>query len=113
MKPIIIRNSWVPVFFSWFFPIAAITLWPFIFFRKGSITAKLVNHEKIHIAQCNELLDIGQALLYVLFFMIGLIRYRSVKQAYRNNPFEREAYDNQSNLKYLEERKWFAWRKYL
>ena len=113
MKPIIIYNSRIPSLVSWFFPVAAITLWPFIFIRKGAANGKLINHENIHIAQCNELLVVGQALLYVLFFVVGLFRYRSVKLAYKNNPFEREAYDNQSNLKYLEERKWFAWRRYI
>jgi hypothetical protein len=113
VKPFIIKNSWVPKALSWFFPIAAITIWPFIFIRKGHATPLLMNHEKIHIAQANELLVIGQILLYLLFIVIGLIRYGSIREAYKNNPFEKEAYANQDNANYLADRRLYAWTRYV
>ena len=37
----------------------------------------------------------------------------SGKDAYYANPFEVEAYENDNNIMYLEERPLWAWRKYL
>ena len=39
--------------------------------------------------------------------------HRSTVLAYAENPFEKEAYLNQENLNYLDERKWFSWWRYL
>ena len=33
--------------------------------------------------------------------------------AYRNISFEREAYSNEKDLSYLDNRKWFAWIRYI
>jgi hypothetical protein len=109
---IIVKNSIVPKLASIFFRVGAITLWPFIFIRKDCDTAQLVNHEMIHIKQCNELLVIGQYLLYGWDFVVGLIKYRNVYKAYRRVRFEQEAYRNDHNLNYLDSRPRFAWRKY-
>lgn len=68
------------------------------------------NHEAIHTAQMKELLYV---FFYVIYFLEWL--YRLVfhtKTAYIGISFEREAYENEENLKYLDTRKHFAqWRK--
>lgn len=74
---------------------------------------KTINHEKIHIKQS---LWLGVVLfmpLYLLNFLVNLLVYRNAEKAYYNVCFEREAYDNDQNLDYLETRKPYAWVKYV
>lgn len=53
-------------------------------------------------------------IVYVAEWFIKSFIYKFAKnKAYRNTSFEREAYDNEDNLEYLEDRKLFAWVKYL
>jgi hypothetical protein len=54
-----------------------------------------------------------QWILYGLFHIVGLIRYKDGTKAYYENPFEREAYANDENPNYLQERKPYAWINYL
>nr|DAX66245.1 MAG TPA: hypothetical protein [Caudoviricetes sp.] len=47
---------------------------------------------------------------YFLDFPFKYLRYRNWDKAYRNIIFEREAYNNQSNLDYLKVRGiWWFW----
>jgi hypothetical protein len=115
MKAIFVSNDIVPKLFSVLFrsTIYAIALWPFIFVRvHRENDAILVNHELIHIAQYRELLFFLGVALYVLDFIVGLIKYRDVYLAYRMIRFEQEAYNNQHDLEYWRKRDRFAWRKY-
>ena len=112
MKPIIIKNSRVPALVSWFFPVAAITLWPFIFVRKDHDSPRLLNHEAIHIHQYNEMLVLGFLLVYIYDWAIGLIKYRDAKMAYLSIRFEQEARHNDANEVYLERRKPYSWREF-
>tara|TARA_R110002110_G_scaffold131470_1_gene312333 strand:+ start:462 stop:806 length:345 start_codon:yes stop_codon:yes gene_type:complete len=112
MKPIIIKNSFVPKLFSWFFPVSAITLFPFIFVADKEAEDWLIIHETIHIKQYIELLIVGFPILYLLDFLRGLWKYKKVADAYHSIRLEQEAYRNEGNPYYLEERTWFAWRKY-
>ena len=109
MRPIIVRKSKVPRALSLWMPVAAITLWPFVFIRDGAETDELIRHESIHIAQCNECLVIGFYGLYLWDWLKGLIKYRSAHQAYRQIRFEQEAYEKQSEIDYLSRRTHFAW----
>lgn len=68
-----------------------------------------INHETIHTKQGQELLWIGFYLWYIIEYLIRLIIYRDTKLAYKNISFEREAYQNQSNLDYLSNRKHYNW----
>ena len=68
-----------------------------------------LNHETIHTKQGQELLWIGFYLWYIIEYLIRLIIYRDTKLAYKNISFEREAYQNQSNLDYLSNRKHYNW----
>lgn len=89
---------------------AAVTLWPFIFVRTGvSLSEPLLRHERIHGRQQKEMLLILFYLWYVIEWFVRL----PWGNAYRNISFEREAYQNQYNPKYLENRHFWAWTKYL
>ena len=111
MFPFIIKNSKIPKIMSVFINVYAITLWPFIFIRDEG-NEKTIRHEKIHIRQYNELLVIGFLILYLFDWIVGLIKYRDSSIAYLNIRFEQEAYENQDDLHYLDNRKMFAWLKY-
>ena len=113
MFPIFYENSKLPVYLS---KIVPINVWAFSFaiwvVCRGEMSPRTRNHETIHYHQQLELLFIGQWILYVFYWLKGLITYRNGEIAYRQSPFEREAYDNDQNLDYLKTRKPFAWRHY-
>lgn len=90
----------------------AITLYPFIFVHNDSdkYDKELINHECIHLQQQKELLVLFFYIWYFLDFLFKYLRYRNWDKAYRNIIFEREAYNNQSNLDYLKVRGiWWFW----
>lgn len=102
----IIRNRYVP-----FKRFNAINLFGVLFTRpEAEMDELLLNHERIHTRQMLEMLVVGFYLWYVIEW---LIRLTMKGNAYRNISFEREAYKNEHNLKYLQSRKWFAWTHYL
>lgn len=106
---ITIKNSLIP-----FKGFAALTLWPFVFVRKDArIVATTIRHENIHGRQQKELLLVGFYLLYSIEWLIKLCYYRNSITAYKNISFEREAYANQNNVAYLDERKPYAFLKYI
>ncbi len=111
-KPIFIENSWVPKFLSLFAPITigAITLGPLVFSR-GVMSERTKNHEAIHWQQYIETGIIGFIILYFIYWLIGLIRYKDGGVAYMMIPFEQEAYENDDNMLYLLQRKRFNWIK--
>ena len=94
----------------------AMTLWPFIFIRNeyawtfDNITER---HENIHGRQQIEMLWVLFLLWYGIEWLVKLIYYRNRITAYKNISFEREAYSNQGNVVYLDERKPYAWVKYI
>ena len=75
------------------------------------MTDKDINHESIHTVQIQELFYIGFYIWYFVEWIIETFHYKD--KAYRTNTFEREAYDNDDNLNYLNEREPYAWIKYL
>ena len=78
----------------------AMAIFPFIFVRGNEISDKTLNHEKIHFAQQKEILIIFFYLFYLIFW---------IKYGYKNSPFEKEAYNNAKNEKYLKTRKRYNW----
>jgi hypothetical protein len=74
---------------------------------------RLIRHERIHFHQQLELLFIFHWLLYVTFYSILRLKGQRHYIAYRFNPFELEAYENDNDLTYPEKRKFFSWVKYL
>lgn len=92
-----------------------LTLFPFVILRDflDKENKVLLNHEKIHIRQQLELLILPFFLLYFLEYLIRLLQFKDRNKAYRNISFEREAYQNESNLDYLQTRSFWNFRKYI
>ena len=112
-KPIFIENSKIPVWLSKLAPIdiGAISLGFWVWSRR-KMDDTVRRHETIHFQQQLELLFVGQWILYGLYYLKGLIRYKDGPTAYRESPFEREAYENESIEYYLENRKRYSWVSY-
>ena len=93
----------------------AITLFPFILLLDKSLKddRELLNHERIHLAQALELLVIPFYLWYFIEFFIHYILVRDTKKAYFRISFEREAYAQERNLDYLQQRPHWAFWRYL
>ncbi len=113
-KPIMIENSKVPV---WLSHLAPIDIWAISFgiwvWCRGEMSDRTKRHETIHFQQQLELLFVGQWILYGAFWLIGLCVYRDGAKAYKENPFEREAYRNDDDSGYLATRRRYAWLFYL
>lgn len=98
---------------------------------KAKITEVDLNHERIHERQMKELLYVFFYVWYGVEWFIRLVQYWRVGYtaykdsglkealrklnyiAYRNVAFEREAYQNEGYLSYLENRDRFNFLKYL
>ena len=104
----VIKNKILPIGKDFY----AINLFGIIF-AKGECSAITLNHEKIHTRQMLELFVIPFYLLYVIEWLVRIVKYKDKVKAYRNISFEREAYANQNNLNYLKKRKLFSFTKYL
>jgi hypothetical protein len=94
---------------------SGITIFPFMLLKSKHLKMNkvLMNHEKIHLKQQLEMLIIPFYLWYSFEFLIRLIQYKNWNIAYRNISFEREAYVNEVNLEYLNNRPLWAFLKYL
>ena len=118
--------------------IKLMTIWPFIFTRKGTdVTKDDMNHECIHLRQQIEVLIVSAAtivilcltadvswwwmasaplcyfVLYGLEYAVRLFAYGNRKEAYRNISFEQEAFANEKDAEYLGRRRRFAWVSFL
>ena len=107
----IIKNKYVP-----FKGYKLINLFGIIFQRNDSKVSDIeYNHEKIHLKQMQEMLFIPFYLFYgieyVIKRIIGITKLHS--QIYYSISFEREAYTNQYDLDYCNNRKKYSWVKYL
>jgi hypothetical protein len=113
-KPWVFENSKIPVWLSYVAPIEifALSFGPFVFCR-DELPDQTRTHETIHYHQQLELLFVFQWLLYVVFWVVGLVRHRSGSISYYENPFEIEAYNNDHDANYLEKRSLWAWRHYV
>lgn len=74
---------------------------------------RLMRHETIHFWQQVEMLFVAHWFLYLLFYIVARAKGHCHWIAYRYNPFELEAFDNDPNEKYLTSRKPFAWIRYI
>ena len=92
---------------------SAINLFGVIFTRNEILSERTLRHEAIHTAQMRETLFIPFYLWYGLEWLFRLVQYRNRMQAYRNISFEREAFANDRNENYLNERRFFSFLKYL
>ena len=82
-------------------------------FARQELTDMAIRHEEIHIRQQKEMLVIFFLLWYGIEWLLRLIQYRNRMTAYKNISFEREAYDNMSNIGYLNNRKAYSFIKYI
>ena len=92
-----------------------LTLWPFIILKNDALKEDivLINHEKIHLRQQLELLILPFYFLYIFEWLVRSLLYLDMYKAYKNISFEKEAYENETNLNYSFERKAFGFIKYL
>ena len=112
----IIYNNIIP-----FKGFAAINLFGILFVRndcKYLVGDRMINHESIHTAQMKEMLWIFFYLWYIVEWFIKLFKYGDSNEdgrgdAYHNISFEREAYDNETDQQYLNNRKYYSWWYYL
>jgi hypothetical protein len=104
----IIYNKLIP-----FKGFRAINLLGIVFARKEyrPLSAVTIQHEMIHTEQMIELGYIFFYFLYIMEWIIKMLRYGS--QSYRNISFEREAYTWQNEHSYLQNRKRYIFLKYL
>lgn len=91
-----------------------VTIYPFILvkYREDLNDSIFINHEKIHIRQQVELLIIPFFIWYLSEYFVRLLQYRNANLAYRNISFEREAYSEESNLLYLNNRHFYRFCKF-
>lgn len=129
---IIIKNNFIP-----FGNYSTINLFGLLFTKRDSLRDDIINHEKIHSTQILELAIVGVLTILLLTFIFNIsywylllggslfyiwyvmeymfVRFFHKKQnnAYHDISLEEEAYNNEDDLNYLDNRKWFAWVKYL
>lgn len=92
-----------------------LSLWPFIILKDNTLKEDivLINHEKIHLRQQEELLILPFYIWYIVEWLLRSLFYLDTYKAYQNISFEREAYYNENNLDYLNQRNFFSFIKYL
>lgn len=115
----VIHNSIIP------FPgFSYMNIFGILFTRKKTTVMKrsLLNHELIHTDQFKDVLYIFFWIIYCVEWLIKIpcswfykqpINQKITKVAYRSISFEQEAYYNQYDFNYLENRKKFNWIKYI
>ncbi len=106
----VIRSTFLP-----FKGFTAINLFGIIVVRKECLplSRRTINHETIHSHQIKELFFVGFYVWYLTEWFLRLIYCRSFKKAYKTICFEKEAFSNDTDLKYLDSRKSFAFLRYL
>ena len=88
-----------------------INLFGVLFVRKGcTMREGDYNHEAIHTKQMKELLYVP---FYILYLLEWLYRLTQKGNAYRNISLEKEAYDNENDMDYLDKREHFSWIEYI
>ncbi|TAF67357.1 MAG: hypothetical protein EAZ55_03305 [Cytophagales bacterium] len=90
-------------------------LYPFILVRHREMKKNetLIRHERIHLRQQLELLVVPFYCFYLFNYFFNLIRYQNHHTAYRNICFEREAYENEHKIDFLQKRSFWNFIKYL
>lgn len=105
---IIVKNKIIP-----FGSYSTINLFGILFTKSDYLSPTTINHERIHTKQMLELLIIGYYLWYIIEYIIVRFCHKKQNDAYHDISFEEEAHNNDNNLHYLDNRKHFAWWKYV
>lgn len=89
-------------------------VFPFILVKTPGLKhdSVLIRHEIIHLRQAVELLVIPFYILYLVNYIINRFKYDNHHQAYMHIIFEREAYHQENNITYLQNRRLYAWVRY-
>ena len=111
--PWVFENSKVPVWLSKVAPIeiSVVNILCFVFCR-GKLSKTSRRHETIHYIQQLEMMFLFHWVAYLFYFFWGSLKNRSFVKGYRENPFEKEAHDNQRKPTYLSKRSLWNWRSY-
>ena len=99
----------IHVSFLW---VDGMALFPFVLVRRRNPPLWLLNHERIHLRQQLEMGLLPFYVWYLAEFLVHWLRCGNVQRAYRRISFEREAYANDENLDYLQNRKFWAFLGY-
>jgi hypothetical protein len=91
------------------------TLFPFVIVkqREEVLDDVFVNHEKIHLRQQLELVIVFFYVFYFIEYLYRLAQYRNSKIAYRSISFEKEAFENEKDLSYLQRRPFWRFLNYV
>lgn len=91
-----------------------LAIYPFVFLKHKTLIGDkvLINHETIHLRQQFEMLILPFFIWYFTEFCFRLIQYKNGYLAYRNISFEREAFSNEHDLRYLKKRRFWNFLKY-
>jgi len=110
IKLTVIENNFLPP--SGF---SAINLFPFAIYTQDykKITDNTFRHEAIHTLQTREMLILPYYLLYLFEYFVKFLVCWNRKKAYYSISFEQEAHYNRGNINYRQDRKWFAFAKYI
>lgn len=84
-----------------------------VVFAKGPLNSVSTRHEYIHTLQQREMLYIFFYLWYAVEWLLRLAYCRDGYKSYANLAFEREAYANQYNPHYPQQRRPYAWLHHL
>lgn len=94
---------------------SAINLFGIVVARKECLplSNRILNHEAIHSKQIKELLYVGFYIWYITEWLVRLLYIRNLRDAYEAISFEKEAFANQANRSYLENRRLFSFLNYI
>ena len=94
---------------------SAINLFGIVVARRECLplSKRILYHEAIHSQQIEELLYVGFYIWYVVEWIVRLLYIRNFKEAYKTISFEKEAFGNDGDNNYLENRKVFAFLNYM
>lgn len=116
LRPFVIYSDNFLNAMSILMPIGGMSLFPVVILREKYNSddefwnlrgQKTINHESIHFQQQLELGVLPFYFIYVLEYLLKLPFYGS--KAYENISFEREAYENDEDLEYLDNRTRYCW----
>ena len=121
MKPIVIYSDKILDNISFFFNVTGIAIFPFVILRERYkhdpqyqyARVMLLNHERIHFYQQIEMLVIPYYIAYVIEYIIKYIMIGDSYEAYKSVSFEREAFQNEQDLDYVEYREMYSWTRYI
>ena len=115
LKPLFFENSRIPVLLSKLAPIeiSAITLFCLVYSR-GELSERTKRHETIHFQQYLETFVVGFLLIYLYDYLYSALIKRKgfTRAAYLAIRFEQEAYSNDKDVNYLNNRARFSWLNY-